>query len=76
MRGFRRGARRAQFAVNVPRGLPIRLLRFCEPRLRMAAHRFAITFNPAVKLVISSSVLRSMAALANLAQFVPHRLKP
>jgi hypothetical protein len=42
----------------------------------MAAHRFAITFNPAVKLVISSSVLRSMAALANLAQFAPHRLKP
>jgi hypothetical protein len=44
--------------------------------LKTAAHRFAITFNPAVRLVISSSVLPFMAALASLAQFVPHRLKP
>jgi hypothetical protein len=41
----------------------------------MAAHRFAIMFNLAVKSVISCSVLPFMAALASPARFAPHQLK-
>jgi hypothetical protein len=41
----------------------------------MAAHRFAIMFNPAVKSVISCSVLPFMAELASPVWFAPHRLK-
>jgi hypothetical protein len=76
MREFRRGARLVRSAVNVPRGSPIQLLRFCGPRLKMVAHRFAIMFNPVVKSVISCSVLPFMAAPVSPVRFAPPQLKP
>ena len=73
MQGFRRAARPVQSLVGVLNGWRRRLFRYCAPRLRLAAHRFAIMYSRVVKSAILSNALPFMVGQDSLVWFALNR---